>query len=58
MKNDISRLNPMIFWRADNYKPFGLLLKSFFIFVNYFSEKEGFLISYLLYKKNKRNFIY
>jgi len=29
---------------ADNFQPFGLLLKGFFYFINYFSEKEGFLI--------------
>jgi len=28
----------------DNSKPFGIILKGFFIFVNYFPEKEGFLI--------------
>jgi len=27
----------------DIFQPFGLLLKGFLIFINYFSEKEGFL---------------
>jgi hypothetical protein len=29
--------------KPDNFKPFGLLLKGFLFFINYFSEKEGFL---------------
>jgi len=27
----------------DHSKPFGLLLKGFSLFINYFTEKEGFL---------------
>jgi hypothetical protein len=28
----------------DNFQPFGLSLKGFFFFINYFPVKEGFLI--------------
>jgi hypothetical protein len=28
-----------------NFQPFGLLLKGFFVSVNYLSEKEGFLMA-------------
>jgi len=27
----------------DHFQPFGILLKGFFVYLNYFPEKEGFL---------------
>jgi len=32
----------------DNSKPFGLLLKGFFLFMNYLSGKEGFLKKFVV----------
>jgi len=34
-----------------NSKPFGLLLKGFLIFRNYFKKKEGFLNRTVVYRK-------
>jgi hypothetical protein len=29
----------------DNFQPFGISLKGFFVSINYLSEKEGFLMA-------------
>jgi hypothetical protein len=51
MKSDIARPDLIIFWRARRLLALWHLLKGFFVFINYFQEKEGFLISCIVYIK-------
>jgi hypothetical protein len=44
--------DPMIFWRAKQFSALWHFNEGLFLFlINYFSEKEGFLISCIVYIK-------